>query len=710
MLDIALPVSLSSSSTVRGGAIRNRLSSPAPSRSLGATVTQAERPIREAIRILSRTVEVDDEAFARVFDCTVYGPGGVQESKKIRLTWFLVNVALTHAFATHRENVGPFWLALEWFVGEVWLAHRLLACFPEHQIKAAEIELSKLKASVDLLDLFPYVIEPHGHITRSNLEACKTARKTRNTKKNDGVYYTPSDVADFMVDTIASNSRPKSTWIDPACGTGVFLRSVLAWHQDFGTEDVRCDIRKFVLSCVFGIDKSALATDLTAFVLMIDCNLAEPNKDTAFSLWKLIKKNIVCMDALRLVSRQTTVDIHFAKNQITVIDEIFPTVGHTGFDHVVMNPPYATTLIDKNLRLIWKSLSDVPVGKHGDTHLPFSEMLWQFTSDNSSSAAILPLSVGTNTTKSYARLRNELIGSLGTKEFLFFDREPQALFGEDIKTRNLILFRQVESHESVVRTSRLLKWTAEKRPSIFNRSRLVTIEASQCGAFVPKLGSDLERIAYKSLVTVKELKYAMPITVRSNRVLLKDVVAGDADVYKHTLLVGNTAYNFINCFFSDGLPKITSRPYSSSPINAIHFNSKADTYAAFALISSRLCFWLWHVEGDGFHLTNDFLKRLPLWSIFSSNAAKASLSKYGKLLWEATQKTAVGAVNAGKQTYSFHCGHNHPMAIEIERILVENLHLNEDVSHWLKEFIQETVSIDGKHRMRKNNLELEKIL
>lgn len=686
-----------------------RLSSPAPGRSLGSTVTQAERPIRKAVRVLGGSVAIDDDAFATIFDCTVYGPNGFQESKVDRLAWFLINVVLTHAILTKSENVISFRLALEWFLGEERLCHKLLACFSRQQIKAAEIELSPLKVTTDLLDLLPYLIEPHGHITRNSLETCAIARKTRDSKKDDGVYYTPSDVVDFMVGSIASCSAENGSWIDPACGTGVFLRSVLAWHKNSLSNIANIDLVKFVLSSVFGIDKSALATDHTAFVLMIECALSTPNIYPVFGLWQQIKKNIVCMDALRLVPLGAKADLNCASHQLVEIGKIFPTVGCEGFDHVVMNPPYAKTRIDTGLKFNWHSFSDIPIGKFGDTHLAFSEMLWRFTSESSMSAAVLPLSVGTNTSKYYMRLRNELLRSEGMKEFLFFDREPQALFGEDIKTRNLILFRHATPRKRVVRTSRLLKWVAEKRPSIFHRSRLVTIEASQCSSFVPKLGSVPEKITYDELTSVGVLK-SFTIAPMSTRVLLKDVVAADHAIHKNTLLIGSTAYNFINCFFPDGLPKKTARPYSSSPLNALVFNSDDDAYAAFALMSSRLCFWLWHVEGDGFHLTIDFLKRLPLWGIFSSDVAKSSLSKYGKILWQFTQKTAVGAVNGGKQTYSFHGGYDHPVAVKIEQVLVDHLHLSEDVPRWLDDFIQATVLINGKHRLRRLDSELKKVV
>lgn len=685
-----------------------RLSAPSPGRSLGATVARVERPIREAVRLVSRAVAVNDIIFSSVFDCTVYGPGCFLEPNDVRLSWFLVGATITHALMTNRDRVAPFSVSLDWFFGDSRFARSLLACFPLHQIKAAEQELAEVDVSADLLDLLPYVLEPHGHITRNSLETCEVAKKTRGVKKDAGVYYTPSDVAEFMVRSLSSASDACATWIDPACGTGVFLRAVIAHRRAIDSQ--LSDFREFALSSVFGIDRSALATDLAAFVLLAECTLSAPLESSAFQIWQRLKGNIACMDALRLVPTGSAADLHGDQSQSAEIGNIFPQIGRNLFDRVVMNPPYATVRIDKGLQANWHSFSDIPAGQTGDMQLAFGEMLWRLTSESGMSAAVLPLSIGANTTKSYVRFRDELLKSSGTKEFLFFDREPQALFGEDIKTRNLILLRKGAPKEAEMRTSRLLKWTAEQRPSIFNENRLVSIEAQQCKSFIPKIGSDAERDIYVQLSSGASLKRAVVFVPRSFRISLDDAVKADVETRRRALLVSGTAYNFINCFFSAGLPARPPRPYSSSPLNALLFNSEEDAYAAFALVSSRLCFWLWHVEGDGFHLTSNFLKRLPIWSCFGAETVKVRLSEHGRHLWQTASDAALGTVNGGKQTYSFHCGYDHPSALEVERMLLEHLGLDDEVSHALDEFVRATVSIDGKRRMRRFDSELKELV
>ena len=703
MLDSSGNVEMSlflESASSRRSASLPRLSHPIPGRSLGATVARVERPIRQAIQLLETAVKVDPKISISLFGCTAYGPGSVRESDEIRLSWFLINATLLHAFATNRTSAGSFCEALDWFLGDAVASRTLIACFSQQEMKAAERELIDLQISEDLLDLLPYVIEPHGHVTRKSLETCKIAKQKRAIKKVSGVYYTPSDVADFMIRSIAPNITNVTSWLDPACGTGVFLRSVQRMYVNkagFGQKE-RIG---FLSSQIYGIDKSALATDLASFVLLSECALTSSPDVPPFAVWQKIKRNIVCMDALRLVPHSERFDLHDSDIQAVTLRDIFPTIGDAGFDRIVMNPPYTTIRVDKGLKNIWRSFSGVEIGNSADIQLAFTEMMWRFGSIQSAAVAVLPLSVGTNTTKSYLRLREELLCSPGEKEFLFFDREPQALFGEDIKTRSVIVFRHGgEMHKDCVRTSRLLKWTGAQRPTIFARDRLVPIDKSQCKPFIPKVGTSIEALIYRRLKSSEVMLRAGSFIPSINRIPLGEAAFIEKDIRERTLLVSSTAYNFVNGFFPGALPKVPPNPYSTSPLNALTFSSQDNAFAAYSALSSRICFWLWHVEGDGFHLTSDFLNRLPLWAAFDSSPLRKKMALCGRRMWNSAKERMIGSVNGGRQTYSFHCGHAHIAAMEVEKLLIETLGLSSVCTHSMDQFIESIVSIDGKRRTK----------
>ncbi len=446
-----------------------RKSSPASGRTLGGAVTAVERPVRQAIAKLGRAVAVDKDTETQLFGCTVYGPGAHVESFDIRLAWFLVTTVLVHAWKFGYASPSTFSSALTWLTGDSQFSIRLLSCYPKRSLLAAEQELSTVQVSADFWDLLPYVLEPHGHITRSELEASDIARATRSTKKSTGVYYTPSDVADFMVACVSDAKNFSGTWLDPACGTGVFLRSIVR-HYQASHSDQFDGALNFVQTKLFAIDKSALATDLAAFVLLSDCWNSTQGVSPPFADWQRIKKNIVCMDSLRILPSSSTTDMHGSKSGCATIADAFPSVTDGAFNHLVMNPPYAKVQIDQHMKASWDSYRNIALGGMADTHLGFAEMMWKLAHSESRAVAVLPLSVGTNTTKSFKALREVLFKSAGQKDFLFFDREPQALFGEDIKTRNVVIVRQSGPNISnAVRTSRMLKWTAPQRSRIFRR-------------------------------------------------------------------------------------------------------------------------------------------------------------------------------------------------------------------------------------------------
>jgi N-6 DNA Methylase len=615
-------------------------------------------------------VAVDSELAGSLFDCTPYGADSTRDSDALRLCWFLPCVALVDAFAARRARVRRLEDALQWFTGDGRLSQRILGCFGEPAI--ASEQLARLSTGKELLELLLYAIEPHGHITRNDLETRDVARRTRALKKSTGIFYTPADVARFMIESVATahpDSQPSV--LDPACGTGAFLREALRLLAR-RTAGAPFDALEIVASQIFAMDNSALATDLAAFVLLTECMLLTPLRLTPFAAWQLIKGNLVCMDALRFADPSGDTG--------AAIERYFPRVRSSGFDCVVMNPPYSEFNLDSGHRRLWRSLEGCAPGSRVGAYVPFTEMLWRLTSPTGSAAAVLPLSVAANTLTVQRALRREMLRNAADREFLFFDRQPQALFGEDIKTRNLILiWRKHRDGRDSLKTSRLLRWSGQQRPRIFARERLVGIDASACERFIPKLGTVRERNLYVSLR--RRVVRAAPAC---RRMALSEAAQLGSDLANRTLLVGGTAYNFINCFFATALPSPPPLPYSTSPISALSFATEAAALAGFAVLTSRLCFWLWHVEGDGFHLTADFLRRLPLWAVV--DGSHECLAAPGGQLWDAAAAAIVGDVNRGKQTYSFHCGYNQPAVRAVERHL-SDFYREETLSECLEQFV-----------------------
>lgn len=676
--------------------LTQRASRPKPGRSLGGIVTRTEVPIRAAIRELLTSARNAPDPSALLFDCTVYGPEPVTEPPAIRTAWFIVTIGIVHAIAQGLRNTAPFRTSLDWFFDGTTLAHKVLALFAPEQLQAAQIHLGDLAVNDDLIDLFPYVLEPHGHVTRSRLEKCSTARSLREEKRAAGVYYTPSDVADFMVAAISQEGKSTGSWLDPACGTGVFLRAVLRHVLDAQPADTVTTPLETVLSGLFGIDRSALATDLASFTVLVECLLKAPLECSPWEAWRQIKTKIVCMNALRLEPTDSMVALHIDAPVRIKTHEIFPRANPGGFDHVVMNPPYCSVQVDDSLRSSWHSFSGLKPAQKGDAHIAFAEMTWRMTSKSGSAAAVLPLSIATNSTRMFRDFREELLCSSGSKEFLFFDREPQSLFGEDVKTRNVILIRNGSETavEAKLRTSRLLKWSGPQRSSIFTRERSVPVSFKPQSAFIPKLGSTPEAQLYSALTQAVIQGKSSSLSPQATRAHLDDAVNFSKDESLRTLLVSGTAYNFLNVFFAGSLPAAPAKPYSRSPVNALRFHNEEFAFAAYAVMASRLAFWLWNVEGDGFHVTGAFIRRLPLWAVFASKERIKTLSSFGETLWNVAQMHPVGSINGGRQTYSYHFGHNHAYNLAVEAELLSAFKLPLEFSACLDSFVEAVVSRD----------------
>ena len=101
-----------------------------------------------------------------------------------------------------------------------------------------------------------------------------TTATARAAKRKEGVFYTPSDVADFMVGHIF-NALPaisaEAKWLNPATGTGVFLLSVCRAAARRCTQPQEFPSLSYVTNCLFGCDISPHALDATAFVLLREC-------------------------------------------------------------------------------------------------------------------------------------------------------------------------------------------------------------------------------------------------------------------------------------------------------------------------------------------------------------------------------------------------------------------------------------------------------
>ncbi|WP_216074841.1 hypothetical protein, partial [Acinetobacter baumannii] len=83
---------------------------------------------------------------------------------------------------------------------------------------ALDAPLQPLAGEVHLLELLPYLLDTYGRTTRLDVLRDVSLSVSRAERKKVGSFYTPADVADFMVAALAGPAKAESDewWLDPA--------------------------------------------------------------------------------------------------------------------------------------------------------------------------------------------------------------------------------------------------------------------------------------------------------------------------------------------------------------------------------------------------------------------------------------------------------------------------------------------------------------
>ncbi len=113
------------------------------------------------------------------------------------------------------------------------------------------------------------------------------------TKNLTGTFYTPKVVADLLVtETLREVPTSDRTYLDPACGAGIFLKACLKKFP--GNSDQKL---AFIKSSLFGCDINSQALEVSTFLLQVEAlkslpivNLNEPLPD--------LRPNFTCQNSL----------------------------------------------------------------------------------------------------------------------------------------------------------------------------------------------------------------------------------------------------------------------------------------------------------------------------------------------------------------------------------------------------------------------------
>lgn len=546
--------------------------------------------------------------------------------------------------------------------------------------------------------LMPYLLDPMAAATRRDVLRAQSTAAERKTRKAAGVYYTPGDVAHMMVrrTMVADRAASRLRWLDPAHGSGVFLRAVLS--TTYGEPDAR--------DALYGVDLNPMAAETTAFVLTAEDIVLSPEGPEPWERWHRFRRNLATGDALLIDASQIHDAPRESENRSVVpqggwpngktepwrIESAFPEVAGSGFQRVVVNPPYAPLAATASALHVARLHPIAGPTANRDVSPVFVELCTEILSDDGAMAAVTPLSVVSSTRAPFPALREHLVAQTGAVEFLSFDRAPDALFGDDIKTRNAIVHLD-RTAPSDTTASPLHRWTSRTRGSAIAKLPTVSVAALDgVPIVIPKIGFGWERELYIAC-TNKRLAFLDDWVAERRLMPLGEVTKAISD--EPAIALAPTAYNFLSVA-RDAYRAVADGHDSQNSYLVMSFASEAHASAAYALLSSRVAFWIWHVTGDGFHVTGALPARVPVPP--SDDIDLDRLAGMGDRLWKAVLQYPFFSVNRGRTSVAYPTWTHPELVNEIDAEVESFLDVN--CAKTLATWYEQLVVVDAESERR----------
>lgn len=321
-------------------------------------------------------------------------------------------------------------------------------------------------------ELVPYLMEPV--VGGYRLPFADGGGQGRQARQKLGTFYTPGDVANFMVrEGLGRVHGEQFPILDPCCGTGVFLREYV--RQTRGVLEPEKQLR-----AITGIDLDPRSLNIAAMVL---------SQEIFGSLgdWRRVRDQLLFGDALELIKEAR----HRNKYRL-----------------LVANPPYGS--------------SDTSPDRAAD----FTNLLLDALTADGVGVMIIPASIATSRTGPQSRARSVMLATASTWTFLNFDRSPDSLFGDDVKQRCTVIVRECGGpHE--VWTSPMLRWRRRARHAVLMHRDAVRLNRVQMNVPVPRVGSALELQVFDAILKVPRRQLRTRRLDLGQLLALNEVVVGD---------------------------------------------------------------------------------------------------------------------------------------------------------------------------------------
>lgn len=401
-------------------------------------------------------------------------------------------------------------------------------------------------------------------------------------RKKDGVFYTDSDVADFITanafyqyfepkasdvlpfDKVCAilkhyncNSTPtflKISVFDPTVGTGEFLLSSIALRvKSLRNKCSESDIISIV-SNTYGNDISKESEMLSQLRILL---FSLPYISTVYGIRKLTKILLTNFYNCDFILKYTEIN--------------------RKFDIIIGNPPYVE----------YSNMSTKPEPKLGNIYANALHNACTMIKQRAAIGFIVPLSI-VSTTRMLP-LREYLEKHLKSISYLSFADRPDCLFSGVHQKLTIVIANNIVNHPRVLSSS-YQYWYKAERENLFSNISLcdITNITSPC---IPKIGNKVESDIYKKVICHEDKDRLLTILTQ-------------------TSCCGNESPIFLNmrgCFWMKAFDKSPgSKEYKqySLPLGLREY--------VLCILNSSLFFLYWIMISDCWHITNKELNNFKI--------------------------------------------------------------------------------------------------
>lgn len=417
----------------------------------------------------------------------------------------------------------------------------------------------------------------------------QSANEKQSVRKKRGVYYTPKDVVDFIVttalkldfshihghtltNTLDSVKMQEAldfcftkTFLEPTCGTGEFLLSVL-------------DIKVKLLSVI----RAVTSDDLEKILRTLHGNDINPESTAIAKLriWLYIKHYFHTSLPANIID---ILNSNFKEYDFVDLNSILKN-EKCQYDYTLGNPPY-----------VEDSKSGLKISKkYGNIYANILMNSLMLLKENGVMGFIIPISFVS--TPRMKKLRDDLLKHIDKFFILSYSDRPDCLFAGVHQKLCVVIGRKKENATNrAIYTSNYQYWYKSERERLFSVIDIIANPFNDQG-FIPKLGTNNDQKIYKKIL--------------QNSDNLFNYLTMESKTDSFPVSLNMRATFWIKAFLN---------PHLGGEYKQFNFINRELASFATCLLNSSLFWWFWVVVSDCWHITRKEFKHFYIPQISQDN-------------------------------------------------------------------------------------------